>query len=581
MIAIEFAAAAARPSDRPMCSSASSPALATTSAETPNATVRALWTVAAAAVLIPVLLFVGAALEDRSAVLHRAEQDGRKTVALLHEQATNLLGGHEIILDTIVDRVRGYDWATIESSHDLLNELERIDKRLDDISAIVLADASGKVRVATPSSTASGARAVADRDCFMALSAGRSTSCVSGPTLGHDLFSLCRRLEAGGRFDGVAQVAISVDYFLDLWKAVAPNPAATVMLLRDDGVVLAQYPRREKQALRLSRNAPVMTGLKQGGEGIVRAPELPGDAGQITLYKKVSSYPVYISLGLDKNAILAEWYRNLLVYGAVTLAATLGLVAAIGVALRRARRERRAVALWRAEVVEREATQQKLVESQIMERLGQKQIAVQRDFIADAAHELRTPLSVLRIRVDTMKHQQQIAQSLRSDIGGMTRTVNQLLEIALSEILEVQPDDRADLYGVCSEIVAELAPLALADGKEVALTGTEDPVWVRGNVGSLLHAVRNLVENAIAHTAVGTTVEVDVDPAGIIRVGDFGPASPSTSGNSCFVASGGATVAAPEAPGWGSRSSRGSSRRTAVPFRSATTRPVVQSSRSH
>jgi signal transduction histidine kinase len=507
----------------PTSSLASPSTQAMTSSETPNETIRALWVVAAAAVLIPVLLFGGAALEDRSAVLHRAEHDGRKTLALLHEQAANLLSGHEIILDTIVERVRGHDWEAIEASPDLLNDLENMDNRLDDASAILLVDQAGNVRATT---LAAKGRAAPDHDCFLALSAGKSTTCVTQPYIdaasGSNLFSLCRRLEADGQFKGVAQVAISVDYFLDLWEATAPDAAATVILLRSDGVVLAQYPHHQNQPLWLSPNAPLMMGLKQGGEGIVRVQELAEYADQITLYKRVASYPVYISIGLDRNAILAEWFHNLLIYGAVALAATLALVVAAGVALRRAQRERRAVALWQAEVKERETTQHKLFESQVLERLGQKQIEIQRDFIADAAHELRTPLSVLRVRVDTMKDQE-IAHALRSDIGAMSRTVNQLLDIAQSETLVVGPDEHADLQSLCSETVAHLAPLALAQQKDVALTGTEQPVWVRGNAESLLHALRNLLENALAHTAVGTSAEIDLDPAGVIRVSDCGP----------------------------------------------------------
>jgi signal transduction histidine kinase len=511
---------------RPIDPTASSSAREKPSAGTPNETVRALWGVAAAAVLIPVLLFGGATLVDRSAVLHRAEQDGRKTVALLHEQAANLLGGHEIILDTIVERVRGHDWATIEASQELLNDLVNMDNRLDDASAILLIDTAGTVRATTLPLEGGGASAVPDRDCFVALSEGRSTSCVSrrhvDPTSGRNLFSLCRRLEEGGQFKGVAQVAISADYFLDLWKAIAPDAGTTIILLRDDGVVLARYPRIPSQPLWLPPDAPLMTGLKQGGEGIVRLHERAQNADQITLYKKVSSYPVYISVGLDRNVVLAEWHHNLLVYGVVALVATLALVAAAGVALGRAQRERRAVALWQAEVKEREAAQQKLFESQVLERLGQKQIAIQRDFIADAAHELRTPLSVLRVRVDTMKDQE-IAQYLRSDIGAMGRTVNQLLDIAQSETLVVGADEYADLQSVCSETVAHLAPLALAQQKDVALTGAEQSVWVRGSTEALLHAVRNLLENALAHTAVGTSAEIDVDASGVIRVSDHGP----------------------------------------------------------
>src|SRR5690242_13630012 len=109
-----------------------------------NATIRALWVLTATAVIIPLLLFVAAALEDRSVVLWRAEQDdGVKTIALLHEQAANLLSGHEIILDTIVGRVRGLDWGDIEASHGLLHELEDMDNRLDEASEILLVDSGG------------------------------------------------------------------------------------------------------------------------------------------------------------------------------------------------------------------------------------------------------------------------------------------------------------------------------------------------------------------------------------------------------------------------------------------------------
>ena len=328
-----------------------------TSTETPNETVRALWVVAAAAVLIPVLLFGGAALEDRSAVLRRAEHDGRKTVALLHEQAANLLSGHEIILDTIVERVLGHDWETLEASQDLLGDLESMDNRLDDASAILLVDQAGNVRATTLTAQGRAVGAAPDRECFLALSEGRSTTCITQPyiepTSGRNLFSLCRKLEEGGQFRGVAQVAISVDYFLDLWEATAPDAAATVILLHSDGVVLAQYPHHQNQPLWLSPDTPLMAELKQGGEGIVRVHEHAEYADQITLYKKVASYPVYISLGLDRDAVLAEWYHNLLAYGAVALAATFALIVAVGVALRRARRERRALALWQAEVNER------------------------------------------------------------------------------------------------------------------------------------------------------------------------------------------------------------------------------------
>jgi signal transduction histidine kinase len=76
---------------------------------------------------------------------------------------------------------------------------------------------------------------------------------------------------------------------------------------------------------------------------------------------------------------------------------------------------------------------------------------------------------------------------------------------------------------VTAEIAEFVAPLALAQGKDVALLGTTEPVWVKGNPEMLGRAIRNLSENAINHTAPGTTVEFVVDDNGTVSVLDQGP----------------------------------------------------------
>jgi signal transduction histidine kinase len=149
----------------------------------------------------------------------------------------------------------------------------------------------------------------------------------------------------------------------------------------------------------------------------------------------------------------------------------------------------------------------------------------QREFAADVAHELRTPLSILRTRIETLPDQRG-AKAVQRDISTMSRVVSQLLLAAELETLQVDPDDRADLGSVCAEVAETLAPLALAQGKTIALTGAEGPVWVRGNADMLRLAVRNLVENAINHTAKATDVEIAVGAPGTVSVLDRGEGVP-------------------------------------------------------
>jgi signal transduction histidine kinase len=157
----------------------------------------------------------------------------------------------------------------------------------------------------------------------------------------------------------------------------------------------------------------------------------------------------------------------------------------------------------------------------------------QREFTADAAHELRTPLTILRTQID-MIADRALAQSLRDDVESMSRLVNQLLEMAELETFVIGPGETADLVAVSAEVAAFLAPIALSHDKTVAVTGASGPLWVAGNADTLGRAIRNLVENGLAHTPRGTTVEIAVDPAGILRVSDRGPGVPAAEREQIF-----------------------------------------------
>ena len=147
---------------------------------------------------------------------------------------------------------------------------------------------------------------------------------------------------------------------------------------------------------------------------------------------------------------------------------------------------------------------------------------VQRQFTADAAHQLRTPLAILRTRIETLGDGA-AKQALHDDIAGMSRIVAQLLEIAELDTLVLDPGETADLRAVCAEVVGAIAPFAIAQHKDIALRGADAPVMIHGNSEMLQRAVFNLAENAIKFTAEETSVDVEVGDDGSVRVRDCGP----------------------------------------------------------
>jgi signal transduction histidine kinase len=157
----------------------------------------------------------------------------------------------------------------------------------------------------------------------------------------------------------------------------------------------------------------------------------------------------------------------------------------------------------------------------------------QRDLTADVAHELRTPLAVLRLRAETLA-EPGIRARLLADIDVMTRLVTQLLSVAELETVVIAPDETADLRQACLEVVEHLAPLAVKQDKAIELAGALRSVMVQGRADLLFQAVRNLVENAIRHSPAGAVVTVEVDETGRARVLDRGPGVPAELKNGPF-----------------------------------------------
>ena len=150
----------------------------------------------------------------------------------------------------------------------------------------------------------------------------------------------------------------------------------------------------------------------------------------------------------------------------------------------------------------------------------------QREFNANAAHQLRTPLAVLTANIDAMVDTA-TASKLRHDVELMSRIVSQLLLVARLETLSIAFEERIDLNTVATEVATNLAPLAIASGKHLEVIPGNHPVFVSGSAQALAMALSNLVENAIAHTPPETmiTVQVTGDPG--IQVVDTGHGVPA------------------------------------------------------
>jgi two-component system OmpR family sensor kinase len=162
--------------------------------------------------------------------------------------------------------------------------------------------------------------------------------------------------------------------------------------------------------------------------------------------------------------------------------------------------------------------------------------AAQQHFVADAAHELRTPLAALKLQVQSLERadspeaRQLAVARLSAGIERSTRLVEQLLVLARQEAnaAEGAKSQPVALDDLARRTVGDLANVAQHKGVDVGLHHA-DAACIEGQVDALTILMRNLVDNAIKYTPAGGTVDIDIvaDGAGAaIVVEDSGPGIP-------------------------------------------------------
>jgi two-component system sensor histidine kinase TctE len=174
--------------------------------------------------------------------------------------------------------------------------------------------------------------------------------------------------------------------------------------------------------------------------------------------------------------------------------------------------------------------------NELMRRLGETLVAQQR-FIADAAHQLRTPIAGLKAQL-SLALRQSDSESMRHSLDQLSlsadntiRLVNQMLALAQVEpgsdrLFDLSP---LDLGKLLRESTTEWVPSAIKKDMDLGYEGPHGPVMINGDEIRIKMMIDNLIDNAISYSPRGSSVTArieEVEGAIVLIVEDHGPGIP-------------------------------------------------------
>lgn len=146
-------------------------------------------------------------------------------------------------------------------------------------------------------------------------------------------------------------------------------------------------------------------------------------------------------------------------------------------------------------------------------------MAAQKLFTSAIAHEIRTPLAVIRLELEGIDDVR--ARRAMGEVDELTRLLQQLVTLARLEATDRATFTPMGLDDMLGEVVGSLAPWVYAHGATIAFEPSGN-ARVIAHVGLLKDAVRNLVENAVRHGGPGVAVLVGTEPGPCVTVMDDG-----------------------------------------------------------
>jgi two-component system NtrC family sensor kinase len=464
---------------------------------------RMLW---AAALVVPLLIFAAAAGWSWSGIVRDTRARLERTVDMLHEHALRSFETQEAIIEAVNQLIRDLSDEQIAASVELQEFLARVIAETPPSGGIVIVGADDRILTTSFERPTGVGVSVADRDYARALRGGyRGTyigEVIATRPQNTTVFSISRRASNGRN---LVVSSFKPEYFEGFYRSVAETPDDVVLLIRSDGGLLARMPRPEETGESGSRrfDSPLIEEAIRTGQAFAIVPSPIDGRTRYYAFRKVGTYPVLVSYGLDASMPRQTWLRQLAISGLVCLVAALLLMILTHFAQQSVRRERAALAAARLEAERRADAETKLRHAQRTDALGQ--------IVGGVAHDFNNVVMAIVAGTRTIEKRIEDPDEVRRIVGLIGaaaerggRLTARMLDFARRDDTRTESVDIREAL----ETVTALLGHTLGAGYRVALHLPARLPLARGDRSEFETVIVNLVVNSRDAMPNGGTVTI-------------------------------------------------------------------------
>ena len=462
----------------------------------------ARWVVVAGIALIVLIVVADTheAWQDYRGALADNERIQQALGRVLAEQTARLMQETDVVLSDYGEWVVSAEGRAADQGT-LRDRLRADVMRLPFVYSATLAGTNGRVFATTQGESAADMDPASREAVEVPAPALKDSLYIGKPFDGtHDearTFALSRRISAAnGNFSGVVVARVAFEYLTGFYASVDATPDTSIRLLRDDGIVLAQYPSGGDTRSGASPVRQIPPNLAhERGQVVYRRVD---GRDEVAAMRAVEGYPVIVEVTRPLSSILQPWVKE----EAASAARTLTLVVLAGVLLAALR-----AALLRhaSHEQERRRLERELDIAQRLDALG--------FLAASVAHDFNNVLSAIvgygELARKTMDEDPDALANMDRLMAAAERArmlVRRVLTFDPRRSLEYAPVPLAPILVEIAQQMEALRPPAVT----LQVSGFELPVFVRGDATEIHQVVMNLCTNAVHAMPAGGRLQIEL-----------------------------------------------------------------------